>query len=85
MILREKDTFCNQTSAYVIILTPMTEREIKSRRSHKIKTASGKTHNFTARRVSLNKLAARKINFNKLQTSLEKEKSLLDASDIPIN
>lgn len=57
----------------------------KSKRSHKVKTASGKTHNFTARSVNINKLAAHKINFRKLQEDLEKEKSLLDASDIPIN
>jgi len=57
----------------------------KIKHSHKIKTASGKTHNFTARSVNLNKLAAHKIDFKKLQSDLEKEKSLLDASDIPIN
>lgn len=56
----------------------------KTRKSHKVKTASGKTHNFTARNVSLNKLAAKKLNIDQLQKSLEKEKSILDASDIPI-
>jgi hypothetical protein len=60
------------------------KRDSKVKRSYKIKTTSGKTHNFTARRVSLNRLASRKIDFDKLQKSLEKEKSLLDASDIPI-
>ncbi|MDR2431160.1 MAG: hypothetical protein LBD99_02775 [Candidatus Margulisbacteria bacterium] len=57
----------------------------RGKRSHKVKTASGKTHNFTARNISLNKLAARRIDFKRLQAELEKEKSLLDASDIPIN
>ena len=61
------------------------QRKVKSKRSHKVMTASGKTHNFTARNVNLNKLAARKIDFKRLQAELEKEKSLLDASDIPIN
>ena len=60
-------------------------QKTKGKRSHKVKTASGKTHNFTARNVNLNKLAARKIDFRRLQEELEKEKSLLDASDIPIN
>lgn len=63
----------------------MQERKQKIKRTHKIKTASGKTHNFTARKISLNKLAARKVNFDKLQKSLEKEKSLLDAIDIPVS
>jgi hypothetical protein len=57
----------------------------KGKRSHKVKTASGKTHNFTARNINLNKLAAHRIDFKRLQADLEKEKSLLDASDIPIN
>lgn len=69
---------------YYNIIPMQYDRGNKTKRSHKIKTASGKTHNFTARNVSLNKLASRKINFDKLQKSLEKEKSLLDASDIPI-
>lgn len=60
-------------------------QKTNGKRSHKVKTASGKTHNFTARNISMNKLAARKIDFKKLQEDLEKEKSLLDASDIPIN
>jgi hypothetical protein len=60
------------------------QQNSKGKRSHKVKTASGKTHNFTARHVSLNKLAAHKIDFKRLQSDLEKEKSLLDASDIPI-
>ena len=61
------------------------QQRTKSKRSFKVMTASGKTHNFTARHVSLNKLAARKLDFKRLQAELEKEKSLLDASDIPIN
>jgi len=61
------------------------QKTSRGKHSHKVKTASGKTHNFTARNINLNKLAARKIDFKKLQEDLEKEKSLLDASDIPIN
>ncbi|MDR1323824.1 MAG: hypothetical protein LBK68_05225 [Candidatus Margulisbacteria bacterium] len=61
------------------------QRNVKGKRSHKVKTASGKTHNFTARNVNLNKLAAHKIDFKRLQSELEKEKFLLDASDIPID
>lgn len=57
----------------------------KKRRFHRVKLSGGKTHNFTARRVSINKLAARKVNLKRLQADLEKESSLLDASDIPLN
>jgi hypothetical protein len=57
----------------------------KTRRFHRVKLSDGKTHNFTARRVSMNKLAARKVNLKRLQSDLEKERSLVDASDIPIN
>ena len=58
--------------------------EQKKKRFHRVKLADGKTHNFTARNVSINKLAARKVNLKTLQSDLEKERSLLDASDIPI-
>lgn len=64
----------------------MTEQgKEKARRFHRIKLSGGKTHNFTARKVSINKLAARKVNLRKLQADLEKESSLLDASDIPLH
>jgi hypothetical protein len=56
----------------------------KQKRFHKVKTAGGGAHHFTAREVSLNKLASRKINFKKLQKDLSTEQTLLDASDIPI-
>jgi hypothetical protein len=64
----------------------MTEQDKeKTRRFHRVKLSDGHTHNFTARRVSINKLAARKVNLKRLQSDLEKESSLLDASDIPLN
>lgn len=63
----------------------MQEDKKKVKRYHKVKTSSGKTHNFTARNISLNKLASRKLNLKKLQDDLEKERSLFEASDIPIN
>jgi hypothetical protein len=63
----------------------MSDKGQKNKRSYKIKTASGKTHNFTARKISLNKLASKKLNVKKLKEDLEKEHSLREASDIPID
>lgn len=63
----------------------MLHKDKKSKHSHKIKTASGKTHNFTARNVSLNKLASKKLNVKKLEDDLDREHSLREASDIPID
>ena len=56
----------------------------KLRKHHKVKTSGGYSHNFTAKNVSLNKLASKKLNVTKLQRELETERSLLDAADIPI-
>ncbi len=74
---------CRRRGYNIVIMVYDSDRK-KARKSHKVRTTSGKTHNFTARQISLNKLAAKKLNVAKLQKELEKEKSILDASDIPI-